>query len=390
MAAAQVNPVNPQCNAGLCLQQVAGFLDYEPQAYIASCQSAFGIPVVPTVTVPSDPIFSTEISTSTYIDIVISTSFETSTVDQTSTVYEYVSETATEYTTTILNTLTSTAPAVVSTLTTTVAPVKKRGPNKKRYRCKSRTHSTTTTSSAPTSSSVPIPESCADLAEFSSACACLELTPVTSSSPPSTTVVTSTVPSTVQSTTETVVTVAVTSVIVSQIQTTTTSTLTTETATTTTTTTTDTPAPTALQSGSIAIVDGPSPDYTIHLSNSAPAYYLSAGASTPNDPTFIFGQPALTLASDTSYGLYIRMSTSSYGVMFITTPSYITTTAYTWVTPTCSVEPGTQKLTCTTGTYALTHFWQCNGVMYMANTANTPGGCAEVHLKGVDSASGGN
>ena len=378
MASVPYTPVSAQCNAGLCLNQVAGHQDNNPQAYLASCRSAFGFPAVPTVTVPSDPIFSTEVSTSTYIDIVISTSFESSTVSETSTVYEYVSETATEYSTTILNTLTSTAPAVASIL----APLKKRGPSKKRLRCKSRTHSTTTSSAPASSTAVPKPEACADLAEFSSACACLEPSPVTVYSPPSTTVVTSTVPSTIQSAIETIITIAVTSVIISQIQTTTTSTLTTETATTTTTTTTDIPAPTALATGGLVVTGGTASGYAVTLASTQPALYLSlTSGATP--VSFVLGQPSLALASDTSYAMFIRMSTTGYGVVFITTQSYTSGSAYTWAKATCSVEPGTQKVTCGTSTYSLSRFLKCGSVVYMANAATTPGGCEEIHFKAV-------
>lgn len=95
-----------------CLLQVAGLKFKDPKEQIASCVSLFGFPVVPTITIPADPVYSTEVTTSTYIDISISTSVQYSTVESVSTSYEYVSKTTTEYTTTIVNTIVATHPAI--------------------------------------------------------------------------------------------------------------------------------------------------------------------------------------------------------------------------------------------------------------------------------------
>jgi len=382
MASFDYNLINPQCTISPCINQLAGYVDRSLQAYIASCQAAFGFPVVPTVTILSDPIYSTEISTSTYIDIFISSSFEYSTLEETSTLYEYVSETATEYSATIVNTLTSTLPPAV---TTSIAPAKKRG--LKRRGCKSRiSPSAVASSSAPASSSSAVPfdgpENCINQAEFSSACACIEPRTVTEYAAPSTEVVYSTVPYTSQSTSGTVITIAVTSVIVSQIQTTVTETLTTETETTTTTTTTS--SPTALATGSLFIAAGSGAGNIIKLSGSSPAYSLSIAPASQGPPTPFSLAPTWSLTTNANFELFVRLSTTSYGVVFLTTASYISTSAYTWVAATCSVEPGTQNVTCVTATYGLQRFLMCGSVLYMAKPTTTPGGCVEVQLKAAE------
>lgn len=378
MASFDYNPINPQCTISPCINQLAGYVDHALPAYIASCQAAFGFPVVPTVTIPSDPIYSTQISTSTYVDIVISSSFEYSTVEETSTLYEYVSETATEYSTTIVNTLTSTVPLAV---TTSIAPAKKRG--LKRRGCKPRISSSSVASSsapAPSSSAVPFdgPKNCINQAEFSSACTCIEPQTVTAYAPPSTEVVYSTVPYTSQSTSGTVITVAVTSIVVSRIQTTVTETLTTETETTTTTTTTS--QPTALATGSLFIAAGSGAGNIIKLSGSSLAYSLSIVPASQGAPTSFSLAPTWSLTTDANFKIFVRLSTTSYGVVFLTTASYISTSAYTWVPATCSVEPGTQNVTCVTGTYGLQRFLMCGSTLYMAKPTTTPGGCVEIQL----------
>ncbi|KAK3389755.1 hypothetical protein B0H63DRAFT_464269 [Podospora didyma] len=413
MADHPMNPVNAECTMVPCLYQVAGYVNHNPEAQFSGCRSVFGFPTVATVTLPVDPVLETATATSTYIDIIISTSTAYSTLEETSTSYQSIFETATEYTATIVNTLTTTVPAPVTTIAT--APKKKRGSKKRRDACKAKSStvvsseapssaipSSAAPSSAPPSSSeaptsalpsseapapsstaplFPLASNCPDLNAYSAACACLEPTPVTEYAAAVTSIVHETEISTVSSTTVEQVTVAVTTIIVKPATTTLTSTLTTLTGTTTIATSTSTPYPVAPTNFGLVLADGPNAGKANVLSGSAPAYSFqwSSTSASPVPLSLSSAGTSPFLTSQPTYKMYIRLSTTAYGITFFTTSTYIAATGYTWVPVTCAVNPSTLIISCTAG--SLTRFLQCGTVMYMANPTTTPGGCIEVHMK---------
>jgi hypothetical protein len=86
------------------------------------------------------------------------------------------------------------------------------------------------------------------------------------------------------------------------------------------------------------------------------------------------------LVGNTDFKMYIRLSTTNYGLIFFTTPVYTASSSFTWLAPTCSLNPDTLVIGCATST-GLSRFLQCGSSFYMASAATTPGGCVEVHLK---------
>ncbi|OIW33699.1 hypothetical protein CONLIGDRAFT_640798 [Coniochaeta ligniaria NRRL 30616] len=382
------NPISATCTlGGLCLSQVAGYVDSNPVEQLFGCQAMFGLPIITTVTLPSDPILSTTIDTSTYTDIIISTSTVYSTLEETSTSYDTISETATAYTTTVVNTLT----------TTVAAPTVVKRDTKKRRGCQPKPSSSSTVSSSPATSTesstassttsastlFPLATNCPSLEEYSSACACLEPTPVTEYAPAITSIIHETESATVESTTETVITLAVTTVIVQPASTTLTSTLTTLTSSTTTATQTSTPSPAVPQTFGLVLNDGANAGKPAVTAGAAPAYTFQwASAGTPTQIGLTSPNTTPFLAANSGYMMYVRMSTSSYGIVFFTTPAYVGSSSYTWAQVTCSLEPTTLVMSCTTPG-GLARFLQCGTNFYMANPTTTPGGCVEVHLKAV-------
>ncbi len=378
-ALVQYNPIAAACRTLTpCLWQAAGHVNDDPAAQLSSCQSLFGFPQVATVTLAADPIFSTAIETSTYTDIIVATSTVYSTVEQVSTSYETAYATATEYTTTATETL---------TVTVSAAAVSKRGV-KRRRGCKlgttlssavpsetSASASSSETSASPSSSA----DACADLAVHSSACACLEPATVTSYYDAVTSIIYATEPATVTSTSDTVITVAVTTVVVKPATTTLTSTLSTQTETTTTATATATPA--APATFTLAMVDGANAGKSVVLVSSGATYTLS-GTASGTAASLSLSAGTLSLLSDSTYRAYIRLSTTSYGVIFLATQSYVSASAYTWLPLTCTVDPSTLLASCST-TSGLNRFLSCGAYLYFANPTTTPSGCFEVHLQAV-------
>lgn len=381
----QYNSVAAACRTATpCLWQVAGRANNDPADQLSACQSLFGIPQVATVTVAANAVFSTATATSTYTDIIVDTSTVYSTVEEISTSYETAYVTATEYTTTAAQTLTVTVPANVG----------KRG-MKRRRGCRPSTSIISSTlasavpsqsSSSPSSSATPSPpvaSSCADLAEHSSACACLEPATVTSYYDAVTSIIYSTKPVTVTSTSNTVVTVAVTTVIVKPATTTLTSTLSTQTDSTTTVTVTAAPAaPTIF---TVRLADGVNVGRPVLNYGTNPYQKLVwAPSGTPRALTLSEG--ALSLMNPPNYPIYkmyIRLNAATYGMVYMITDETATTpSGDTWLPATCSVDPYTLILSCSTTT-GLHRFLTCGTSIYLAGTAikDWPAGCPEVHLR---------
>jgi hypothetical protein len=365
--------ISPQCTIVPCLYQVAGYVGNDPGAQLSGCVSQFGFPEVVTVTMPTT-ILTTTTATSTYTDIFISTSTELSTVEETSTSYETNLQTATEYSTTLIDTLTTTVPAP----TTTRGPQKKKRDVRKRRTCTPRTttSSTTTLSSAP----FPLATNCPDLAAYSSACACIEPT-FSVTYVGTTSVITEYESTTVTSTTSAVVTEPVTTVIVDPETTTLTSTLTTQTETTTTATEASSPSPAVPQTFGLVLSDGPNVGKSAVTSGNALAYtYVWASGVSPTQLGLTDPGTTPFLTSNSGYQMYVRLSTTSYGIVFFTTSAYVSSSGFTWVPVTCSLDPSTLVISCLTPN-GLTRFLQCGTNFYMANPTTTPGGCIGVHLQ---------
>jgi len=376
------NPFNPSCSALPCLQQVVGYTHNDAAEQLASCSSIFGYPVVSTVTLAVPPVYSTDISTSTYISISVSTSVATSTYESVSTSTGYIVVVQTDYTTTVVNTIISTAAASVLPEETFT----KRSPSPERRlhrRCKGRPSSS---SSVVPSSSVSV-EACANLQAYASACACLDPEPVTVYASASTSVIPSTTVETIPSTSGTVVTSVLTSVVVQQDFATITSVLQSYTETTTTTTTTTSSSTTA----------PPPPIET--LAFAASSSQLGVGGSlvfsgaggqlswsavpAGSGSQFVLENGAMRLQISSIYKFRVGASaaSASFGQVWIITDANVASKPTTeWYTPACSVHPTTRELTCATSN-GLSVWWLCSSVVYLASPGTTFAQCSQVTIK---------
>lgn len=392
-AAIPFNPIAAECTIMPCLWQVAGHINGDPAAQLSACQSIFGFPVVQTVTLPAEDIFSTRTSTTTDVVVVITTSTAYATAEETSTALETAESTITEYTTTVTSTVLTTVSAPAPTVT-----VVKRGSGshklKRRGGCKPKTTTTSESSTGtnePASSTTASMETdeptstspadvCADPSVYSSACACLEASPATVYVSAATSIIDEATTVTSFSTEGAAITVTVTDLDTVSGTTTLLSTLSTVTTVTTTVTATASPAPVAPTSFGLVLADGSNVGKSLVISGSALAYVFvwanGVGPRTLGLPA-AGGQPFVE-NSDT-YKMYVRLSTTSYGVVFFTTPAYVASSAFTWAPVSCSVDAETLVMSCSTPN--LMRFLQCGSTIYMANANTTPGGCVEVHLK---------
>ena len=380
------NPFNPSCSALPCLQQVVGYTHNDAAEQLASCSSIFGYPVVSTVTLPVDPVYSTDISTSTYISISVSTSVATSTYESISTSTGYIVVAQTDYTTTVVNTIVSTAAASVLPEETFT----KRSPSPERRirrRCKGRPSSSLSSSVVP-SSSVSV-EACANLQAYASACACLDPEPVTVYASASTSVIPSTTVETIPSTSGTVVTSVLTSVVVQPDFTTITSVIQSYTETTTTTTTTTT--------ASSSTTAAPPPIETLAFVASSsqpgvggPLVFSGAGGQLSwsvvpagSGSQFVLENGAMRLQISSIYKFRVGASaaSASFGQVWIITDANVASKpTIEWYTPACSVHPTTRELTCATSN-GLSVWWLCSSVVYLASPGTTFAQCSQVTIK---------
>ncbi|KAK4227787.1 hypothetical protein QBC38DRAFT_544821 [Podospora fimiseda] len=380
------NPIAAQCTISPCINQVAGYLDHNPVAQLSSCQSLFGFPPAPTVTLPAEDVFSTQTSTYTDVVIVVTTSTAYSTAEETSTAYETLYSTATEYTTTITNTVSTTVAAVSQ------PSIHKRSRSnklKRREGCKPKTTTASDEPAAPTATTSdllsPVPSSCANHKEYSSACACIEPSTVTEYAAAITSVVDEAVTVPVASTQETIVTVGVTTVVVKPATTTLISTLSTETVTTATVTSTIIPAPPVPTAFGLNLVGSGDPPLLLSGPSGTPAYTFATGGEgdLPTALSLPAGGGQLFVQNLPSHKMYIRMSTTSYGAVFFASDSYTATGPWTWTKPTCSVDFDTKAFSCNvqSTTISLVRFIKCGTYLYMTAANILPGGCSVVELK---------
>ncbi|KAJ4292313.1 hypothetical protein N0V88_005945 [Collariella sp. IMI 366227] len=308
------NLANPLCTANQCLQQVIGSLGNDPVEQYSSCVSMFGSPTTVTMTLLGDVVLSTTTATVLYTDIIVTPSTTLYTDYATETSYAEVVETATGYSATSVATVTEVVTAPTSPVQSS-APVKRRSHKKRGCQPRSSSVLSSTTSSA-TPSAAP---NCADLAEYSSACSCINAASsaitVTTSIPGATEVVTVTESSTVASTSPSAVTVVVSSTVVVPATTTVTTTVTGLFKTTITVTSTTTPVP-PTQTAYLVATGGLAKDKYLKVANGYLQYdYGNAGVSVAERFNILTAGGPLSLASNPEFKLYdwlIMMQKQAY------------------------------------------------------------------------------
>ncbi|KAM7206160.1 hypothetical protein V8F20_002942 [Naviculisporaceae sp. PSN 640] len=386
MAQLLYNPISAQCTVMPCINQVAGYVDHNPVAQLSACQSLFGLPLVATVTqtVPADDVFSTRTSTSTDVVIVVTTSTAYSTAEQTSTVFETLYSTTMEYTRTVTNTLSAT----ITATPTPPAKNKKKRKVKRRGACKPKSSSITSHSSstaAPTSAQPPIPSNCANLAEYSSACACIEPRTVTEYADSVTSIVDETTTVVAASTIGTVVTVGITTVVVQPATTTIPTTLKTQTATTTTATTTVTPIPTIFNlkiynTNEYLYISANNQGMALQIGTTPqPSGLLQLAPGTGNTPT-IRGAAAFPMWGYSPVGGSVHVSRVIFQM-----ESYAGTIAGTWSKATCGINtsmlPGNLYFYCNVAQGQ--SFFRCGADVYLTNNVTPSAECSPIILTAV-------
>jgi hypothetical protein len=132
---------------------------------------------------------------------------------------------------------------------------------------------------------------------------------------------------------------------------------------------------------SLKLSSGPNMNRGLIIVGSAPAYTLQWAVSGPGRRMSLTAGK-LSVQNDPTAVMYVRMSTSSYGLVFMATAAYVASSSYTWTPVTCSVDGSTLALSCSTPS-GLTRLLQCGSTVYMANADFTPGGCVEVGVQAV-------
>lgn len=281
-------------------------------------------------------MLSTATVTVPYTDMFVTLSTTESTSYETTTSYEEILETVTAYSATSIATVTEVATAPTAGFVMKRSIKKRRGCGKISSRISTEstpeatstpdatlTESTPETTSTPdaassTSALFPVASNCADLAEYSSACACINAVSstvtVTATPAASTEVTTVTESSAIPSTSTSVVTVVVSSTVVVPAETTLTATSTGVYQSTVTVTSTTTPvAPTQTSYWKL-----PNPA-TIPRFLSVNNQYAQYNYSTTTVPTKLVVLTAggqVALASDRAQKMYVRTPTVNYGVLW--------------------------------------------------------------------------
>ncbi|KAK3991481.1 hypothetical protein QBC44DRAFT_367937 [Cladorrhinum sp. PSN332] len=390
-AVMSVNPFNPLCAVSDCLRQVVGYIDGNPEDQYAACISTFGVPVIATVTPTADVVLSTATTTVSYMDIVVSLTTQTSTLQDTVTSYETAFETATEYTTTHVSTITNTVTARPA-----VTTVYKRK-HRKRRNCRPEPSSTLTLSSedpetetaSTTSTSVlepavPIASNCANLEEYSSACSCITAVEtaqtVTAPASTSTSTIYETISEAIPSVSESTVSVVVTTVIVKPATTTAVTTVQTALQSATTVVTTVQ----AIQTAQLVWDSPGKPDRKLSVGVTGHATWANTGATTislfsePGRP-YLTASPSLTLWI-TEYG-----GSYKFGPLRFLTAAYASSGS--WKPVTCSVNPA-GYVNCQASkdsSTSYTAFYECTDTgsmtVYLGTSDWVETGCAKVNVK---------
>ncbi|KAK4196361.1 hypothetical protein QBC40DRAFT_183724 [Triangularia verruculosa] len=390
VAALSANPLNPTCLETSCLNQVLGLNGNDAAVQFSSCVAQFGSPVVSTVT-PTETVYATATTTVEYIDIIVSLTTATSTLEETLTSYDSVFTTATEYTTTNVVT-------VATTVTGNPAPStlkkmrKRKNCTKKPSSTLSKTETVPATEVPQTStietetqtitsmtSAVPI---CSDEAEYSSACSCIgavsDITEtVTATADISTSTIYETVSSAILSVSESVVNVVVTTVVVKPATVTATSTFSTGLETTTTVTSVLHPT----QTSQLLIEGGPRAGRPLRVVNQY-VQWASSGSGSGSDITFTLANGQPWLPGQPQVKLYVHSASSQVGVLYFQT--VVQAAIYGDAAVTCGVnESGNLSCVSVHGVTGsrLTDFWQCGAYVYLARSGFQPAGCTRIEIK---------
>ena len=372
------NVYNPLCTLNQCLQQVVGQIDRNPAEQFAACTDLFGAPVISTSTPPIDVVIATATTTVSYTDIIISPSTTYSTYKSTLTSYANVLEVTTDYTTTLLQTVTTT---VFPT-----QPLKRRdGKKARRARCHGSSSPSESSASSETPSSTtsstplfPAASNCPSLEEYSSACACINAVSTTSvvTEPvvASTSTVYETVSTAIPSTIVSAVTVGVTTVVVKPATSTVTSTLHTA-AVSTTTVAAAGAAPT--ETGKLGFNGGTGTLSYIQRASGTGYLTVTNNPNLATDVAVILTGGSPYLSGQPTVHMYLLNLTSTYNLLTMFTPAQ---TSVNNPTVTCTVSSSTRFLNCSSSKGYTTMF-QCGGYMYMAASNWVYPGCTVVNLK---------
>lgn len=373
MDAALYNTYNPLCTLNQCLQQVVGQIDHNPAEQFAACTDLFGAPVISTSTAPIDVVTATATTTVSYTDIIISPSTTYSTYESTLTSYANVLEVVTQYTTTLVQTITATN-AVVSS-----APARRRDAKRAR-RNKCHAPPGSSTAPVPTTSSVapfPVASNCPSLEEYSSACACINAVSTTSivtqPAVASTSTVYETVSTVIPSTVVSAVTIGVTTVVVQPATSIITSTLQTA-AVSTTTVTAAAAAPT--QTGKLLIQGGSHDGKYLQRADGNGYMRVTTSPSLAADIAFIVNGGNPYLALQPTVTLHLSPLAATYGVLALAAPPV----PASYPTVTCSVSSSTGYLSCWSSNGYNT-LYQCATYAYMSGPDWKFSGCTAVNFK---------
>ncbi|KAK0666984.1 hypothetical protein QBC41DRAFT_374988 [Cercophora samala] len=391
VATVSVNPFNPACLDTSCLSQVVGLSGNDAAVQFSSCVAQFGSPVVSTVT-PTETIFATATTTVEYIDIIVSLTTATSTLEGTLSSYESLVQTATEYTTTNVVTISTTvtanpAPSSLkkmrkrrgctrrssSTLTQieTVTTTELSEPSTTEPETNTETETITSTASA-----APV---CSDEAEYSSACSCIGAVSgvtetVTATADISTSTIYETVSSAIPSISESVVNVVVTTVVVKPATVTTTTTVSTNLQTTTTATTVAQPT----QQAKLVLANGPRQGRYLTIVNSYVQYDINnVGAAVGAQFGFApSGQP--WLASNPDVKLYSTQTSSVVGALYMETAAQAAGKGDVAVT--CNVDEN-GVMSCGIPSREFTKVFSCGAYLYIAKASWAQSGCVAVDFR---------
>ena len=275
-------------------------------------------------------MLSTATVTVPYTDIIVMLSTTESTSYETTTSYEEILETVTAYSATSIATVTEVVTAPTAGFVKKRSIKKKRGCSKTSSQISTEpapeatsTESTPETTSTPdatssTSALFPVASKCADLAEYSSACACINAVSstvtVTATPAASTEVTTVTESSAIPSTSTSVVTVVVSSTVVVPAETTFTATSTGLYQSTVTVTSTTTPvAPT--QTSYWKLTNTSTMPRFLSVNNQYAQYNYSTTV-IPTKLVVLTAGGQVALASDRTQKMYVRTPTVNYGVLW--------------------------------------------------------------------------
>lgn len=321
----------------------------------------FGAPAVATVTMPGEHDYATVTVTESYSTVIVDISTTTSTYETTSTSYTDVLETTTAYT----ETLTATSTAVV-TGPTLLARAPTPTSIKRRRPCR-------------TPAPFPIASGCTNLAQYSSACGCINAVASTSTvtipGDATTSTSTETLTVTVPSTSSTVTTEVSSTLIVEPVTSTLTSTVDTVTATTTILTSTITsvnPSPT----GTLYFADGVRAGKPLVVVSNY-VQWANTGSGTPFALSTYGGSPSLV--GQSSVTLHLHSATSAIGVLYFETAAQAA--VYNDPLVTCSITPQSGIVVCQSSTGQHTKLFQCGAYIYLAAPTWNQSGCLQVNLK---------